>query len=547
MREQSSVGSGRVSTGPSSSDDPLAALDTGGPRVDDLLRRAARRIPDRVALRTPEGAVTYARLDDQVSRCAVAIRGALGETAAVVGLAAVLDTAFAVAYYGIARSGNIIAIVNPLLREDGLVHVLGISRARAVVVPPEVYRRLSTLRDRLPDLELVVLTHRDAEGTPRDAPTLAELVAATSGQPLPGMDRDPEAVICIQFTSGTTGVSRAVQLTHRNLVVNAAQTARAHHLDSSSVILNCLPNFHPIFLNIAATVTATQVLSAAEDVVETITIANQCQATHYYSLPVQMARLAADPRLAGLRLHSVRVFLSGGSALAPATATTLSEHFGIPVLQGYGLAETSASTHIDRFDRSKIGSVGPPVVGTECRIVDVDTREPLLIEARGEVQIRGPQLMVGYLDSGDNAIDAEGWLSTGDVGYLDDEGYLFVVDRLKDVFKCDNELVAPAEIERVLHRHPAVADCAVVDYPDEFSGAVAYALIVSRDGAADLAEIAEFVNGQVPYYQRLRHVELREYIPRSPNGKILHRELREQVRARRMPSQETPPHSGCSR
>ncbi len=145
----------------------------------------------------------------------------------------------------------------------------------------------------------------------------------------------------------------------------------------------------------------------------------------------------------------------------------------------------------------------------------------------GEIQVRGPQLMKGYLGQpATPEIDADGWFSTGDVGYVDEDGYLFVVDRLKDVFKCDNWLVSPTEIERVLLRHPAVAECVVVDHPDPFSGAVAYGFVTRRDDRADAGELIEFANAQMPYYQHLRHLELMDRIPRSPNGKIQRRDLR---------------------
>jgi long-chain acyl-CoA synthetase len=217
------------------------------------------------------------------------------------------------------------------------------------------------------------------------------------------------------------------------------------------------------------------------------------------------------------------------------STTALTRQFDVPVVQGFGMAEMSPLTHSDRLSSPRAGSCGPPLAGTECRIVQVDTREVAPLGEKGEVEIRGPQLMRGYLNA--PPVESTDWLPTGDVGYLDEQGRLYLVDRLKDVFKCDNYLVSPTEIEGFLRRHPAVADCVVVDHPDEFRGAVACALVESRDAAVRGEELAEFVNTQVPYFQRLWRVRVVDGIPRSANGKVQRTQLREQVRTWPLPGQ----------
>ncbi|UKY51786.1 class I adenylate-forming enzyme family protein [Streptomyces inhibens] len=533
MTRSEPAAAGSVFSGP-----PLSEIghliDVG--RVDELLGRTAGRAPKSTALRSPSGDWTYAELDADVDRCASALHRLLGGPDVVIALAAVLDASFAIGYYGISRSGNVSAIVNPFLTEDRLVHVLATSGARAAIVSPEVYRRLAAVRSRLPQLETVVLTARgeDSDAELAALPTLRELLdgAAPAATEYPHGDD----VACLQFTSGTTGAAKAARLTHRNLIVNAAQTAYGHRLTESSVVFNYLPTFHLMHLSIAVTAGATHVLWPSNDIAGSVDAANAHRATHYYSLPMRLARLAADPRFTALEAPALRAVLSGGSALAPAVTTALSQHFGVPVVQGYGLAETAPSTHLGDLDNPRIGSSGLPVPGTDCRIVDVETRAVVPIGARGEIQVRGPQLMRGYLGrEGASFTDADGWFSTGDIAYVDDAGQLFVVDRLKDVFKCDNWLVSPTEIERILLRHPDVADCVVFDWPDEFSGAVAHAVVVPKSGreTADTAAFAEFVNAKVPYYEQLRHIELVSDIPRSPTGKVQRRELREQFIAGR--------------
>jgi long-chain acyl-CoA synthetase len=202
----------------------------------------------------------------------------------------------------------------------------------------------------------------------------------------------------------------------------------------------------------------------------------------------------------------------------------------VPVVQGYGLAETSPSMHLGDLDRPKLGSCGRVVAGAQSRIVDVSTGAVAPPGSRGEIQVRGPQLMSGgYLGRAlAQDVDAGGWFATGDIGYVDDEGYLFVVDRIKDTFKCDNWLVSPTEIERVLLRHPGVADCVVFDRPDEFRGAVAYALVVPSDPAVSAADLVAHANAGVAYYEQLTGVGLVESIPRSPTGKVERRKLRDE-------------------
>ncbi|MDQ1008564.1 long-chain acyl-CoA synthetase [Streptomyces sp. V4I23] len=504
-------------------------------RLDGLIAEAAAAAPDRTALVCGADPVTYGELDRRVTAAAVSLGTLLPEPGATVAVASVLHPDFAVAYYAAARAGHVAAVVNPLLREEDLLHVLTLSRARLAFVDAGLYERLAEVTDRLPELERVVLI---GDGTREGLASLGELADDVPDCGLPDdVTAGPDDVACVQFTSGTTGRPKAVRLTHRNLTVNADQIAVAHRLDGTSVTVNHLPTFHPMHLNSAVRATATQVLCPGPKPVHAVAAANEHGATHLYSLPVRLARLAADPSLDELGLRTVTRIASGGSGLSVAAAARLTERFGIPVFQGYGLAETSPLTHSDDPDHPVHGSVGRPVEGTECRVVDVESRAVLPAGSVGEVQLRGPQVMKGYLGGPDGTgLEPDGWLTTGDVGRIDDEGRLFLIDRLKDVFKCDNFLVAPSEVELVLGRHPLVRESVVVDLPDEFSGAVAGALIVldpsaAADGAAEQAvsEAVAFVNEQLPYYQHIRQARAVGAIPRSGNGKIQRRVLREQL------------------
>jgi long-chain acyl-CoA synthetase len=490
-----------------------------GRRVDDLLSRAAAAAPDRPALRTPTDELTFGRLDARVTRFAAALRTLLGSRRTVVAVAGVLDPAFAVAFYGTSRAGMVTAVVNPLLREDVLAHVLSTAKAELLVAPPEMHDRVTGVRT----LREIVLTRPD----PRHPgmATVDDLVAGGT-DPVP-RSGDPDAPACLLFTSGTTGAPKGARLTHRNLLVNAAQVVVAHRLDVGSVLFNHLPTFHLMHLDIGMAVGATHVLFPDDDFQAAAAVARSTGATHLYSLPVRLARLASRPDLCEIVIPSLRAVLSGGSALSVPHASALAAHFGVPVVQGYGLAETSPCTHPGTVDGAPDGSCGPLAAGTSCRIVDIDTERVVPLGRLGEIRVRGPQLMAGYAGRDLSAdLDADGWFPTGDLGRLDAAGNLFLVDRLKDVFKRDNWLVAPARIEGILRGHPDVVDCVVLDVPDEFSGAVAHALVVPARANADPVAIGEFVNTRVPYYERVEHVRLVSAIPRSPNGKVTRGELR---------------------
>lgn len=485
--------------------------------LDGLLRRAAARRPAAPALRAGELTVSYGELDERADRVAAWLAGPAGiRPGARVAVANVLDPSFAALFNGIVRAGATAVLVNPLLPADGLLHVLRTSRAETAFLPAAAAGLLAPHRRTVPHLHTVVAPHADGPETPEtpDGPETADGPHVPDGPELPVVSGvpavsgasasavvplrtvwdaparaprhrvTPDDLACIQFTSGTTGRPKGVLLTHRNMVANARQTALAHALDAHSVTLNHLPLHHVMHLNSALYAGACQVLCQDPDPYASLATAAAHGATHYFGLPARLHRLAADarlatapPRPAGPRL---RVVLSGGSALRPDAARALRAHLGVPVLQGYGLAELSPLTHCQR-PGDEPGAVGRTVPGTGCRIVDVTTRRPVPRGEPGEVLLRGPQLMTGYLgEERCVRIDADGWFATGDIGLLDASGSLRLVDRLDDVFTCDNELVSPSEVERVLHRDPRVADCVVTRWPDPVHGGLAWAGIVLR-------------------------------------------------------------------
>ncbi|MFC7896682.1 AMP-binding protein [Streptomyces sp. NPDC057381] len=520
--------------------------------VDGLLRSAAVRDPEGLAVRTADGAWTFGELDALADRIAAFVRHRTGRRpGARVGVASSLDPVFAAAYHGAARAGATVVLINPLVGDEGLRHVVTAAGVELALVPSATAGRLARLRGALPLLDTVVVTDTPTGSPTGDVPAgCLTLDTALDGPAEPAVGRpggaDPDAVACVQFTTGTTGRPKGVLLTHRNLVANARQTALAHGLGPGSVTLNHLPLYHVMHLNSALDAGACQVLCRDPDPVTSLAVAAGTGATHYYGLPARLHRLAADERLprtapaarGGARLTAV---LSGGSALRPETARRLGDLLGVPVVQGYGMAELSPLTHCQRPGRPhRPGTVGTPVPGTECRLVDLATRRPVEAGSVGEVQVRGPQLMAGYLgEENPSRVGADGWFSTGDLGSVDDDGALRLVDRVDDIFKYDNEIVSPGRVERVLSRDPRVADCVVAGLYDAEHGRVAWAGIVLRDEAgpraADdriLRSVVARANEQLASFEHIRAAEVLSAVPRTPTGKPARSRLRQALAER---------------
>ncbi|MFJ5049828.1 AMP-binding protein [Streptomyces sp. NPDC088719] len=527
--------------------------------VDGLLRRAAGRDPEGIAVRTADTALTLRELDARADRIAAFVRRETGRRpGARVGVACVLDPVFAAAYHGVARSGATVVLINPLLGEDGLRHVVAEAGAELVLAPAATAGLLAGLRGALPELRTLVVT--DSPGGVVPAGCLPLDAVLESGEPVAeDSGADLDAVACVQFTTGTTGRPKGVRLTHRNLVANARQTVLAHGLGPGSVTLNHLPLYHVMHLNSALDAGACQVLCQDPDPVVSLAVAAGCGVTHYYGLPARLHRLAADARLPRLP-HAARggerltAVLSGGSALLPEAARTLRDALGVPVVQGYGMAELSPLTHFQRpGPHHRPGSVGTPVPGTKSRLVDLGTRRPVGVRRTGEVQVKGPQLMAGYLGERPGArLDPDGWFSTGDLGHVDDDGVLWLLDRVDDVFKYDNEIVSPSRIERLLAKDPRVADCVVAGLPDGEHGGVVWAgVVLAPDPAAagpggvakTLDSIAARANEQLADFERVRVTEVLDAVPRTPTGKPARRLIRRRLTAGGpAPASVPPPH-----
>jgi acyl-CoA synthetase (AMP-forming)/AMP-acid ligase II len=346
---------------------------------------------------------------------------------------------------------------------------------------------------------------------------------------------DPaEDLVALPYSSGTTGFSKGVMLTHRNLVANLMQTTACIDITEDEKILAFLPFFHiygmTVIMNQGLYQGATLVSMPRFELEPCLQAVQDHRVTRFFLVPPIVVLLAKHPAIDKYDLSSVERAFSGAAPLDADTAEAASKRIGCRISQGYGLTETSPVTHIVADRETPVpGSVGSAVPNTECKVVDVASGKELGRNEDGEIWARGPQVMKGYLNNEGatrSSIDADGFFHTGDIGHIDDRDQYFIVDRLKELIKYKGFQVAPAELEALLLSHPDVADCAVIGVLDEEDEEVPKAFVVLKQPTSN-EEIMEFVAARVAPHKKIRRVEVVDQIPKSPTGKILRRILRD--------------------
>jgi acyl-CoA synthetase (AMP-forming)/AMP-acid ligase II len=441
---------------------------------------------------------------------------------------------YVVAFHAASTLGGVVTPINPLYTVEEVSKQLEDSCAKYLVTIPQ----------------LVGCAHEAAEGKGlRELFVFGEAEGATpfasllegGAQDLPAVEIDPrEDLVALPYSSGTTGVCKGVMLTHHNLVSNIAQIRGVGHDWRDETLVCVLPLFHiygmVAIMSHGLHCGATVVTLPRFDFEQLLKTMQDYRVTFAHLVPPIMLALSKSPLVDAYDLSSLHTIFSGAAPLGAEVARACSERLGCAVIQGYGMTETSPATHLSTKEHNKPGSVGLCVPNMECRLVSTETGEDVAAGERGEVHVRGPQVMKGYLNRPEataQTVDAEGWLHTGDVAYVDEDGYFFIVDRAKELIKYKAFQVAPAELEAVLLTHPSVADAAVIPSPDDEAGEVPKAFVVVKDGhGMTEAEVCGFVAARVAPYKKVRRVEFVAQIPKSPSGKILRRLLVERERSR---------------
>jgi acyl-CoA synthetase (AMP-forming)/AMP-acid ligase II len=439
---------------------------------------------------------------------------------------------YAIAFHAVSLLGGINTTISPLYTVTELSAQLRDSGARDLVTVPACAEKAQQAARQSGVREFFVFGESE-HGTPFEA-----LLAAKGDAPSVYID-PREDVVVIPYSSGTTGLPKGVMLTHYNLVANIVQSASALGLNQDDVMLGVLPFFHiygmTVIMNLVLHLGATVVTMPRFDLEQCLQILEKYRVTFANVVPPIVLAFAKSPAVDKYDLSSLRTIFSGAAPLKESLAQAAGTRLGCHVVQGYGLTETSPVTHAARVGVEHISaaSIGPPIPNTEAKIVDVVSHAELGPNEEGEICVRGPQVMKGYWNRPDATaamIDSEGWLHSGDIGYADEQGCFFVVDRLKELIKYKGMQIAPAELEAVLLEHPSIADAAVIPLDDEEAGQVPKAFVVLK-GEVSPAQILEYVAARVAPHKKLRSVEVTDQIPKSPSGKILRRLLVERQRS----------------
>ncbi|HWD06506.1 MAG TPA: AMP-binding protein [Amycolatopsis sp.] len=531
--------------------------------VGAVLAGSAARWGDRRAFAMGEEHLTYTETYAGACRFANALLARGIGKGAVVAVHLPNCLAYPIAYYGILLAGATFSPTNPLLPPDDLAFQLTDCEAAAIITFGPVAGTVAAVADRIPaQLKIVV-----APGEAR-VPGAVEFheFFADAATTRPDVAIDPRADLAhLAYTGGTTGRSKGVELTHRNIVANTLQSAcwssgsvPALDADGGVVLdqigseqewpgrlgtgtaINLTPWFHAMGviagLNAALLSGTTTVLHARFDPAAYVADAERLQVTSLGGAPALFAALLATPAFHTADLSSVRSIGSGAAPMNHEMIRALHERFpGIVITEGYGLTEMTMGAVIAPSYRSglrKVGSVGGPIFDTEVKIVGEGSEEPLPAGAEGEVCLRGPQMMRGYRNRPDETAAAlvDGWLHTGDIGVLDDDGYLSIVDRKKDMLLYKGYNVFPRELEELLIAAPGVVAAAVVGRPRADVGELPVAFVVTHpDANLDASALMSAINEKVLPYKRIRELHFVDEIPVSAAGKVLKRELRKQL------------------
>jgi acyl-CoA synthetase (AMP-forming)/AMP-acid ligase II len=504
--------------------------------ITDYVLRHVERLGDKPALiEGPSGrALTYRGLADSVRRVATALSRRGFRKGDVLAIYSPNVPEYATVFYAVASLGGTVTTANPLYTAGELAGQLRDSRARLLVTAPPFLDKAKEAAAQASVEDIYVF------GAAEGARPFEEVLAAPPTPPAVTIDAKQDVVV-LPYSSGTTGLPKGVMLTHHNLVANLCQSEAARDFDGYSeedVVLAAMPFFHiygmVVIMGLALARGATLVTMPRFDFQEFLGLIQKYRLTVLPIVPPIVLAMVKSPAVSQFDLSSVRLVFSGAAPLGEDTARELSQRLGCPVVQGYGMTEASPVTHLSptRNAPARPGSIGWVVPGTEVKIVDPVTGEALGPRRAGELLIRGPQIMKGYLNRPEEtaaSIDREGWYHTGDVGYVDEDGWFYIVDRTKELIKYKGLQVAPAELEALLLTHPAIVDAAVVRRADEEAGEVPKAFVVLKPDAASQATAADaimaWVAERVAPHKRIRHLEFIDQIPKSASGKILRRLL----------------------
>ncbi|WP_326671633.1 4-coumarate--CoA ligase family protein [Streptomyces sp. NBC_01257] len=504
---------------------------------DAVLGRAAEEFGDNVALidgTDDASRLTYRQLDGFHRKISAGLAAAGVAKGDVLALHSPNTIAYPAVFFAATRAGATVTTVHPLATAEEFAKQLRDSSARWIVT---VSPLLGTAR-RAAELvggiqEIFVCDQADGHTS------VLDMLTTTAPEPMVTID-PAEDIAALPYSSGTTGTPKGVMLTHRSMATNLEQLSPFIPMGPGHRILAVLPFFHiyglTALMNAPLRTGATVVVLPRFDLAQFLAAIETHRINGLYVAPPIVLALAKHPVVDRYDLSSLEYIVSAAAPLDADLATACSRRLGLPpVRQAYGMTELSPGTHVVPLaaENPPPGAVGTLLPSTEMRIVSLDAPdEDAGTGTDGEILIRGPQVMKGYLNRPEataEMIDADGWVHTGDIGRVDEDGWLFVVDRVKELIKYKGYQVAPAELEALLLTHPAIADAAVIGVYDSDGNEIPKAFLVRQPAARDITadDVMAYVAERVAPYKKVRQTEFIDAVPRAASGKILRRELRE--------------------
>jgi long-chain acyl-CoA synthetase len=537
-----------------------------------LLEQAAYRYPNRTALIYYGTKITYSQLSQSANRFAHALLRLGVQKGDRIAIALPNIPQFPIAFYGALRAGAVVVPTNPLYTERELQHQLADSGAKILIMLDSFYPRARTIRTQTA-LEHIVVTN-PADFLPLPLKIAYPLTQRKNNDPQPALTRaeiardpmlhtmrtmldtqtkggvelfhlPPEAksdeLAVLQYTGGTTGLSKGAMLTHRNLLANTIQTRcwPIRVQDGTATTLCVAPFFHAygltVGMNLSIFAAATMVLLPRFKTKDVLATIKRYHPSMFPGIPTMYTAIIreADKGKNTEYLQSIKYCISGSAPLPAQVQEDFERITGGKLVEGYGLSEAAPVTHCNPFtDECRNGSIGLPLTDVEAAILHPETGQPVPAGEEGELAVKGPNVMQGYWKRSEEtaAIFRNGWLRTGDIGKMDEDGFFYVVERIKDMIIASGFNIYPREVEEVLYRHPAVAEAAVVGVPDEYRGETVAAFIVLKEGVAASEEtkqdILQFSKRELTAYKVPKRIEFRDSLPKTLVGKVLRRELR---------------------
>jgi long-chain acyl-CoA synthetase len=491
------------------------------------VERGSLLLPDKIALIFDNKSFSYQQLDELANRVANGLRGLGIKKGDRVALFLPNIPEFVISYLGILKIGAVVVSVNVMLKSAEVSFILNDCAAKVVITTQAQSEQVQQAD--LPELQHILI----AEGSVTPGISLAQLMENASPHAR-AVEMDRHAPASIVYTSGTTGFPKGATLSHGNIISNMYSHNRCCGMQPNDRLLLYLPLFHCFgqnaILNAGLNVCATIILQRRFKLEQALETISRNKVTMFFGVPTIYINLLNTDTFA-YHLESVRYYFSAAAPMPAEVAQNWLDKYGKVIYEGYGLTETSPCACYNHDLKYKLGSIGMPIENVEMKIVDTDGH-PVEPGREGEIVIKGPNVMLGYWNRPFETAEVikNGWFHTGDIGRMDEEGFFYIVDRLKDMINISGFKVYPSEVENVIYQHPAIAEAAVFGVPDAIKGEIVQANIVLKPGHSVTEEqIIDFCSRRIATYKLPRVINFVDSLPKNQTGKVLKRVLRQKL------------------